>query len=177
MTSYAKGNQDAFECLYNRHKTKLFAFLHRQSNNYEHCEELAHDTWLAVIRQSSQYQVNAKFTTWLFRIAHNKLVDYWRKHTPELKLLIQEINEYEVCVDSDIESKIALNDLLHQLEALPTDQIETLLLKIEGFSYEEIAEITHTKKETVKSRLRYANKKLRNTLKLSSDKFAAEIRL
>lgn len=165
MASYAKGHTAAFECLYLRHKGKLFGFLRRQCHNHAIAEELAHDAWIAVINQATNYTSTAKFTTWLFRIAHNRLVDHWRKHANADVLLIDDVIE-QLGQDSNIERGLEIEELLSNLTALPTNQIEALLLKIEGFSHSEIAEITNTKQETVKSRLRYATAQLRATAEL-----------
>ncbi len=166
MVAYAKGRASAFETLYRRHKNKLYSFLRRQCDNDAVAEELTHDAWLAVINQASVYKVEAKFTTWLYRIAHNRLIDYWRKHGSSIRILTQELND-EICkTDDDTQNSIVLSELLQSLEALPVEQVEAVLLKIEGFSHSEIADITQTKPETVKSRLRYATQRLRGSMEL-----------
>jgi len=87
MSAYAKGHNHAFEYLYSRHKKRLFNFLQRQCDNRAVCQELTHDTWLAVINRADSYQPTANFTTWLFRIAHNRLIDHWRKNGKWMTLL------------------------------------------------------------------------------------------
>jgi len=166
MVAYAKGNIKAFEVLYLRHKGKLHAFLRRQCDNQSIAEELTHDAWLGVINQADVYLADAKFTTWLYRIAHNRLIDYWRKHGSPARLLTQELNEQISTGVDNATSDAILRDLLNSLEELPVEQIEAVLLKIEGFSLSEIAEITQTKHETVKSRLRYATQRLRGSMEL-----------
>jgi len=165
MRAYARGDQNAFTQLYERHKLSLYHFLLRQTNRQSVCEELAHDAWLAVIRQSANYQSTAKFKTWLFRIAHNRLVDYWRRQKHRSKLVVvEELEELAIAQDK-VDESLRLRELGDHLEHLSAEQLSTLLLKVEGFSYAEISKITQTKKETVKSRLRYATK----TLKLSME--------
>jgi len=164
MAAYANGESLAFEALYHRHKYALFLFLRRQMDNAAVCEELAHDTWFAVINQASTYQATAKFKTWLFRIAHNRLVDHWRKQSATCTALFDEIVDAASVMEDTVSQGLELSELLRNLESLSTEQTETLLLKIEGFSHAEIAEITHCKQETVKSRLRYATKRLRLTM-------------
>ena len=161
MEAYAKGQVVAFECLYLRHKVKVFNFLRRQCDIESIAEELTHDTWIAVINQAGRYQKQAKFTTWLFRIAHNRLVDHWRKQNGSPQLLKTEI--LDQIADDRCANVLSpeMDELLKNLEVLSEHQLEALLLKIEGFSHQEIAHITGAKQETVKSRLRYASKYLR----------------
>lgn len=164
IKAYAHGQEAAFEVLYLRHKDRVFHFLRRQLSNSAVAEELAHDTWLAVIRCSSRYQHKAKFTTWVFSIAHNRLVDHWRKFTTTRPAILEEVSEQFLRVEDQSTELLQLGDLLQALEVLAPEQLAAVLLKIEGFSHLEIAEITQAKPETVKSRLRYANKHLRNAV-------------
>lgn len=164
MRAYSRGDQDAFTTLYERHKLSLYHFLLRQLDRQSVCEELAHDAWMAVIRQADSYQNTAKFKTWLFRIARNRLVDYWRRQKHRSKLIvIDELEELAVSHEQ-VDERLRLKELGDHLEKLSLEQLETVLLKIEGFSYAEIANITQAKQETVKSRLRYASKNLKLSL-------------
>lgn len=160
---YARGSSRAFELLYQRHKTRLFSFLMRQCSNTGVAEELAQDTWMAVIRQAENYSPKAKFVTWLFRIAHNRLVDHWRKYGARANVVTEELSE-ALADNHRCEDRAELAELVTQLETLPPAQLTALLLKVEGFSREEIAHITHSKAETVKSRIRYAREQLRDAL-------------
>jgi len=169
MQVYASGDARAFEELYGRHKNGVFSFLRRQCDSHEVCEELAHDTWMAVIKQAAVYQENnstAQFKTWLYRIAHNRLIDHWRKHGSDAKVLFEELSDVVTNDQSNnqqpaVDYNLQLEELLSSLAALSPEQTEAILLKIEGFSHAEIAEITSAKQETVKSRLRYAAKHLK----------------
>lgn len=165
MRAYSKGQVAAFECLYRRHRNRLFAFLRRQCGNPAVAEDLAHDTWMAVINQAGGYRSSARFTSWIFRIAHNRLVDHWRKHGNSVQPLLQEVSDALSTADNSTQG-LELAELLKNLQILPSEQIETLLLKIEGFSHAEIADITGSKQETVKSRLRYATKALRTSMEV-----------
>ena len=164
LTKYVDGELPAFECLYLRHKKALFLFLRRQCSDEAIIEELVHDAWLAVIKQAELYRPEAKFKTWLYRIAHNRLVDYWRKNGSNSKALIDEISHRVATENANCEDMISqgleLKELFRSLEILSTEQMEVVLLRIEGFSHVEIATITESNQETVKSRLRYAKKHL-----------------
>jgi len=168
MTSYAAGDAGAFEELYRRHKHGLFVFLRRQCGSVEVCEELAHDAWMAIIKQAANYKNKAQFKTWLFRIAHNRLVDHWRKHGSSANVLFEELSETLEAAQPDVDTQMKIAELLLCLESLSAEQTEAVLLKIEGFSHAEIADITNTKQETVKSRLRYAAKHLRLSIEGAS---------
>lgn len=79
MRAYAKGDSAAFEVLYRKHKDALYRFFLRQCGNQSRAEELYQDVWLRVINARDSYEHKAKFTTWLYRIAHNILIDHFRK--------------------------------------------------------------------------------------------------
>ena len=130
---------------------------------------------MSVIRARSTYEVSAKFTTWLYRIAHNRLIDGFRARG--------RLAEFEVDVadvDGDLpdfpapagaqpermlERAQLAGRLLAAIEALPGPQREAFLLASEGgLSVEEIGNATGTGFETAKSRLRYAYARLRSEL-------------
>jgi RNA polymerase sigma factor (sigma-70 family) len=170
MLAWAGGDVRAFEALYARHRNRLYSFLLRQLRDAALADELFQDVWQRVIAARSGWQPEAAFTTWLFRIAHNRLNDHWRaarhrpsapgdadervarmsdSHTPETQL-------------SDFEQRRRLQLAMEQL---PDEQRMVLQLRLEQeLSLEEIAQITGVGRETVKSRLRYAMDKLRGEL-------------
>ena len=170
LFAYAGGEMSAFELLYSKYKKPLFNHLRRQCGNASIAEELTHDVWLAVIKQAGSFEPKALFKTWLYRIAHNRLVDYWRKNGHSKQVLLDDLIGKTDLLSVDlgfVSSKdrsvelIEIEQLLSALNSLSTDQTSAVLLKVEGFTHAEIAQITCSKKETVKSRLRYATKHLR----------------
>lgn len=177
MEHYRDGDAGAFDVLYFRHKGGLFRYLLRQCKEKSVAEELFQDVWSNLIRSRERYQPTAKFSTFLYQIAHNRLIDYIRQK-PELALslgvtdednesfferLPADMNEQpEIMVDR----KRLVNCLLQHIEALPVLQREIFLLREEaGLSLEEIALATGVTQETAKSRLRYALAKLRDGLR------------
>src|SRR5688500_2029741 len=84
MLAYAGGDMTAFEQLYARHRTRLYRFLLRQLRDQALADEFFQDIWQRVITAREGWKPEAAFTTWLFRIAHNRLTDHWRalKHRP-----------------------------------------------------------------------------------------------
>ncbi len=170
MLAYAAGDTAAFEQLYVRHRGRLYRFLLGQLRNQALADECFQDVWQRVISARAGWQPEAAFTTWLFRIAHNRLADHWRslKHRPaapadgdERAARVADPDTPERNL-SDFEQRRRLQCAMQEL---PEDQRLVLQLRLEQeLSLEEIAEITGVGRETVKSRLRYAMDKLRARL-------------
>src|SRR5688572_26973234 len=78
MLAYAGGDAGAFEALYRKHRGPLYRFVLRSVKGRGEAEELFQDIWMRVIEARARYAPAAKFTTWLYTIAHNRLVDHWR---------------------------------------------------------------------------------------------------
>lgn len=170
MLAYAGGDMAAFEQLYSRHRTRLYRFLLRQLRDPALADEFFQDVWQRVIAAREGWKPEAAFTTWLFRIAHNRLTDHWRalKHRPPAPVDGEERAARVPDPDtpernlSEFEQRRRLQLALAEL---PDDQREVLQLRLEQeLTLEEIGEITGVGRETVKSRLRYAMDKLRARL-------------
>lgn len=170
MQAFADGQADAFETLYARHRSGLFRFLLRQLKQTTLTEELFQDVWQRVIAARARYRPDARFSTWLYAIAHNRLNDHWRaqRHRPEppadadLRLANAPSTDNPERNLSSFEQRRRLQ---LAIEALPPEQREVLVLRLEQcLSMAEIATITGAGRETVKSRLRYAMDKLRERL-------------
>ena len=169
MLAYRGGDAGAFESLYRRHKGGLFRFVLRSVRERAIAEELYQEIWMRVIEARARYEIQAKFATWLYAIAHNRIVDHWRKRGLQLVSLDDEEAEalqpraaadYEP--DRVVEAKQGLASFALALEALPPAQREAFLLHQEaGMSVAEIAQATGANEEAAKSRLRYALSKLR----------------
>jgi len=163
MLAYRDGNAGAFETLYKRHRGALFRFVLRAVKQRAAAEELFQDAWMRVIEARSRYAPQARFTTWLYTIAHNLLVDHWRRKG----LSVVQLDEELLVASPDnparqAEAREALARLMHVIEALPAAQREAFLLHEEaGLTVAEIAAATGTNEEAAKSRLRYAMVKLR----------------
>jgi len=171
MQRYRRGNELAFQELYRRYRGPLLRFVRKMSPGAAEDEEIAQEVWMAVIQGRERYVPRARFVTYLFSIAHRKTVDRWRRLGRSL--------EFDSCVE-DLDSvagptryepdtqatNIVLGaDLLSAIAALPIPQREAFLLRAEaGLAVEEIATVTDTKRETAKSRLRFALYRLRITL-------------
>jgi RNA polymerase sigma factor (sigma-70 family) len=171
MLAYAAGDAAAFERLYQRHRGKLYRFLARQLHgNGALADEFFQDVWQRVISARQGWKPEAAFSTWLYRIAHNRLADHWRslQHRPPAPEDADERTERMPDHDtperqlSEFEERRRLQ---LALDELPEEQREVILLRLEQeLSLEEIGEMTGVGRETVKSRLRYAMDKLRQRL-------------
>jgi RNA polymerase sigma-70 factor (ECF subfamily) len=175
MLAYRDGDAAAFEVLYGRHRGRLYRYLLHQCGQREQADEYFQEIWMSVIRARSGYEVSAKFTTWLYRIAHNRLIDGFRARG--------RLAEFEADMRDDegempdlpapsneqpermLERAQLAGRLVSAVEALPAPQREAFLLATEGgLTVEEIGKATGAGFETAKSRLRYAYARLRSEL-------------
>lgn len=171
LARYREGDSAAFEILYARHRQGLYRFLLGLSGKPELADEVFQDTWLSLIRSASQPQGRSTFRTWLFQIARNRLIDHWRKHGAHQPLHDSYDEQLHAVGDktNDPEQLLSLSRDSQRLESalqtLPADQREVFLLRAHGdLDLAQIASLTETPLETVKSRLRYAQQKLRRLL-------------
>lgn len=167
MLAWAGGDLRAFETLYGRHRNRLYSFLLRQLREPALADEIFQDVWQRVIGARAGWQPEAAFSTWLFRIAHNRLNDHWRaaRHRPSAPMDADErvaaIRDAQT-PETELSAFEQRRRLQLAMEQLPPEQREVLQLRLDQeLSLEEIAEITGVGRETVKSRLRYAMDKLR----------------
>ena len=169
MQRYRRGDADAFEALYRRHRDRLHRYILRTLANAAETEEVFQEVWIAVIRGSDRYMPRAKFSTYLFSIAHRRVVDRLRprmrysEETIDDESLLVEDGQTEPAANASREE--ASQALLDAIARLPLLQREAFLLQAEeGMSVDEIAVVAGVNRETAKSRLRYANARLRKEL-------------
>ncbi len=163
MLAYRGGDGGAFDILYKRHRTRLFRFVLRSIPSRGVAEELYQEIWMRVIEARGSYAPKARFTTWLYTIAHNRMVDHWRRSG----LSVVSLDDADPPVDTrdparQAEGREALARFAAALEGLPPAQREAFLLHEEAdLSVAEIAVATGSNEEAAKSRLRYALAKLK----------------
>jgi RNA polymerase sigma-70 factor (ECF subfamily) len=172
MLAYAGGDAAAFEALYARHKGPLYRFVLRSVKTPAQAEELFQEVWMRAIEARVRYTPQAKFSTWLYTIAHNRLVDHWRARG----LAVVSLDDEERPQDeprappsaeplANVEARETASRLAAAIAALPLAQREAFLLHHEGeLSVAEIAAATGANEEAAKSRLRYAMNKLREAI-------------
>lgn len=172
MLRYARGDADAFQRLYEHHRGGLYRYFLRQSNQFV-AEELFQDVWSRVIQGRKHFRPTAAFRTWLYTLAHNRLVDHWRREgVRRVGYSNPDADSPEVAMpDANpgpqhlVDLRDCLEQLLHLVAGLPEVQRQTFLLRHDaGMSLAEIAEVMSTRAETAKSRLRYAMDRLRSAI-------------
>ena len=174
MLLYQQGDQAAFEVLYRKYKDVLYRYFLKHCSDRQESEELYQEVWIKLINSAARYKPKAKFKTYLFTIAHNTLVDFYRKAKPAQTI---EFEDAEITEDftsnpatlalpeDEFTLKQKTKQFMKALEELPADQKEAAILHFEEeMSVQEIAETTKVKTETAKSRLRYAKNKLKAAL-------------
>jgi|SRR5580698_2328847 RNA polymerase sigma factor (sigma-70 family) len=178
MLRFGRGEAAAFEFLYQRHESRVFRYLHRNVRNEATANDLMQEVWFAVARGAANYQPTAKFSTWLFTIAHNRMVDMIRadRRLQSLDAVDDPDSDGAALMDrlaadgklepaAQVQTQDEAAALLTAVAQLPAEQRAAFLLQAEGeLSVEEIADATGSSFETVKSRLRYARAKLRRLL-------------
>lgn len=173
LRRYRQGDAEAFATLYERHRLGLYRFLCGLCGDNAQADEVFQETWMSLIRSASEPQGRASFRTWLYQIGRNRLIDHWRRNgrrSEQQEVFDEQLHGDAVPGESeDPLQQLSLSrdrDRLQQaLNALPGEQREVFLLRAHGdLELQEIAELTRTPAETVKSRLRYALQKLRRLL-------------
>jgi len=169
MLAYASGDTAAFERLYKRHKAPLYRYFSRQLNSVELAQDLYQECWGRMIKSAPDYLPSAKWTTWAYRIAHNLCVDHFRtvkqvhtydeaEHGPDLKARAQPEGAHEI---DRLSERLKLC-----MQSLPTVQREVFLLSQEtDMTLKMVSDVVNASYESVKTRLRYAKRKLQECLK------------
>jgi RNA polymerase sigma-70 factor, ECF subfamily len=160
------GSPAAWDALFRRYQLPLYVYIFELTRAEQPSLDLVQETFIAAVKHVGSLRDDTKFGSWLFGIAHQKVIQFWRKRK---EILLDEIpdtpDDFENQPDNLLirdEQKIGFMKLLEQL---PPPQRSVLLLHfVEDFSLEEIARITETQLGTVKSRLHYAKRALRKLL-------------
>jgi len=167
MGRYVAGDVPAFDTLYERHELPLWRYILRHSGNRANAEELMQDVWFAVAREAPRFRTDAKFTSWLYTMARNRIIDRYRTShghvAADMEMLVDEHSPSPLQAAEQAE----LGELiLVALDRLPREQREAFVLQVDsGLSVEQIATVTGTTFETAKSRLRYARDRLKDLLR------------
>ncbi|HET9952924.1 MAG TPA: RNA polymerase sigma factor [Polyangiaceae bacterium] len=182
MVRYQRGDAEAFATLARRHTRPVYNFVLRKLRDVAAAEDVAQEVFLRVVQNAGEFKHEARFSTWLYSIARNSCVDHQRRmshrrhasldrpapgkseaseplgaHLPDLR---PDGNAERSYVSSKVQASI-----LNALDALPDDQREVFLLReVANLPFKEIAVVTDTPENTVKSRMRYALDRLREAL-------------
>lgn len=167
MIAYANGDAAAFAELYQRHRAALYRFIRRQCAASV-ADELFQDVWTRLIVARKRYEPSAKFATYLYQIARNRLIDHFRAsgrnlEDPGADDPPDPPAPHPQQPETLVERREKVDRLLALVEALPGPQREAFLLHEEaGMTLDEIAAVVGAGRETIKSRLRYALARLRD---------------
>jgi RNA polymerase sigma-70 factor (ECF subfamily) len=168
MLRYKDGDTSAFETLYRRHNDALYRYLLRLCRNQHTAEDLYQETWSKIVRSRKRYRPTAKFTTFLYRVAHNCFIDNIRRNK---RHNVESTTDPDATADPGddqaalVDKGKAREQLEKALLLLPDEQRDVFLLHEEaGLNLDAIAFVTGAPRETVKSRLRYAVRKLKNAM-------------
>jgi RNA polymerase sigma-70 factor (ECF subfamily) len=165
MLRYRDGDVAAFETLYRRHNDAIYRYLLRLSGHRDTADDVFQEVWGKIIKARSSYRPTAKFTTFLYRVAHNCFIDHVRRnkrHASNTSLEPELLGSHDESLEMTTERSLARERLARALAELPDEQRDAFLLREEGgLSVDDIASVTGCNRETAKSRLRYAVAKLR----------------
>ena len=172
VEKYLSGDNISFEILLIRYKSRVFSFIMSKVKNRDISEDLFQDTFIKVINslQKGKYNEEGKFLPWMMRIAHNLVIDHFRKQSKMRNIRpTDEFNIFDILTDSSMGQdeemirKRVHEDLNMLIQDLPEDQMEVLKMRyFEDMSFKEIATITKVSINTALGRMRYALINLRN---------------
>jgi RNA polymerase sigma factor (sigma-70 family) len=167
ITRFIKGEQSCFEKLIHRHKNKVFAYISLYIRDQALAEDIFQDTFLKVIQsvKSGKYSDNGKFLSWVMRIAHNLIIDHFRR-IKQMNTISNDNYESDLFnsksfaednVEDDMIKRQIQKDIRNMISHLPDDQREVVILRhYAGLSFKEIADITDVSINTALGRMRYA---------------------
>lgn len=175
IMKFIKGEQSCFEKLIHRHKNKVFAYISLYIRDQALAEDIFQDTFLKVIQsvKSGRYYDNGKFISWVMRIAHNLIIDHFRR-VKQMNTVSNDNYESDIFnsrrfaennVEDDMIKRQIQKDIRKMITHLPDDQREVIILRhYAGLSFKEIAEITDVSINTALGRMRYALINLRKIM-------------
>ena len=174
VSLYQEGNNSAFDALLKRYESKVFSYLLYSVKNQELAEDLFQDVFIKMVVRikNGQYAENGKFSSWMMRIVHNHLIDYYRT-TPSDRIISNDESEVDLFNNADIAvnenreqemiDQQTLSEVRELIAKLPDAQREVLLMRVyEELSFKEIAEKTNCSINTALGRMRYAILNLRH---------------
>ena len=172
--NYVEGDESALTILINRHQSKIFGFIYSKISDRDISNDIFQDTFIKVIKtlKSKSYNEEGKFLPWVMRIAHNLIIDHFRRN--KKMPMFRETEEFSIfSIMSDnsltIENKIIQEqveiDLRKLIEELPADQKEVLIMRMyQDMSFKEISELTGVSINTALGRMRYALMNMRKVI-------------
>lgn len=174
IKKYIGGSEDALSLLIDRHQQRIYSFIYSKVYNKDIAEDIFQDTFIKVIRtlKKGAYNEEGKFLPWVMRIAHNLVIDHFRRNKRLPKFEHNgDFNIFTVLSDSELNAEKQLirqqteSDLQQLIQQLPKDQLEVLIMRMyQDMSFKEIAEKTGVSINTSLGRMRYALINLRKLI-------------
>jgi RNA polymerase sigma-70 factor (ECF subfamily) len=175
IRSYLSGNHSSLQILIKRHQNRLYSYIFLLVKDKQLADDVFQDTYVKVINTLKQgnYRDEGKFIQWVMRIAHNLVIDHFRK-SKKVNFVESQNNDYDVFdtirfTDPSIEEQLVTNqihsDVKKLLHYLPDEQKEVIILRCySGLSFKDIAEQTDVSINTALGRMRYALINLRKLI-------------
>ncbi|MCK6607018.1 RNA polymerase ECF family sigma subunit [Flavobacterium aquaticum] len=174
VKNYISGDESALSSLINRHQSKIYGFIYSKINDRDLSDDIFQDTFIKVIKtlKSQSYNEEGKFLPWVMRIAHNLVVDHFRKakkmpyqRETEEYSIFNYMTDNSLNIEGQIISEQVETDLAKLLDELPADQKEVLVMRMyQDLSFKEIADLTGVSINTALGRMRYALLNLRKII-------------
>jgi len=174
VKNYVAGDECALATLIKRHESKIYGFIYSKISDRDISDDIFQDTFIKVIKtlKSNSYNEEGKFLPWVMRIAHNLIIDHFRKNkkmpmyreTEEFSIF-SVMTDNSMTIENRMISEQVESDLKRLIEELPDDQKEVLVMRIyQDLSFKEISELTGVSINTALGRMRYALMNLRKVI-------------
>lgn len=174
VKNYMSGDENALTILINRHQIKIYGFIYSKISDRDISDDIFQDTFIKVIKtlKSNSYNEEGKFLPWVMRIAHNLIIDHFRRN--KKMPMFRETEEFSIfslmtdkslTIENQMIADQVENDLRKIIEELPEDQKEVLVMRMyQDLSFKEISELTGVSINTALGRMRYAILNLRKVI-------------
>ncbi|MCX6184393.1 MAG: sigma-70 family RNA polymerase sigma factor [Flavobacterium sp.] len=174
VKNYIAGDENALAVLINRHQSKLYGFIYSKVGDRDLTDDIFQDTFIKVIKtlKSNSYNEEGKFLPWVMRIAHNLIIDHFRRN--KKMPLFRETEEFSIfsimsdqslTIENQLITEQVEQDLKRIIQELPADQREVVLMRMyQDLSFKEIAELTGVSINTALGRMRYALLNMRKVI-------------
>lgn len=174
VNSYLKGNEEALSILVTRHKTRIYTSIYLLVKDEYLAEDIFQDTFIKVIKtlRAGRYNDEGKFLPWVLRIAHNLVIDYFRREKRSPTIINSDgfdifdiLGIHDESIEELMIKEQTYTDLKKLIHYLPSEQKEVLIMRHYGeLSFKEIADLTNVSINTALGRMRYALTNLRKML-------------
>jgi RNA polymerase sigma-70 factor (ECF subfamily) len=174
VKQYVAGDESALAALIDRHQSKIYGFIYSKISDRDITDDIFQDTFIKVIKtlKSNSYNEEGKFLPWVMRIAHNLIIDHFRRN--KKMPMFRETEEFSIfsimtdnsmTIENQMITEQVQKDLRKIIEELPQDQKEVLMMRIyQDLSFKEISELTGVSINTALGRMRYALMNLRKVI-------------